>query len=173
MNAPADDTETQQFVVHVAEIRLRTDDPWDVCDVGVYPIVNGLEDAIATLSDRLDAEFDRQQETDRKRWVTRTLGGKLREVRVETVHRGGQSYFRHRIMRADNGWLDKAIVRSTPTGESSPATATTDRPGQPEHTEHHEGGDADHDQDQQNLCGSKVSHRSNVAGDQVTGASNE
>lgn len=95
----------------------------------------------------------------------------FREGRAEEP-RGGESYFRHRIMQADNGWLEPS-ARSTPTGESSTSAAATDRPSQPQHPEHHEGGDADHDQDQQDLCGSKVSHRSNVAGHQVTGAPNE
>jgi hypothetical protein len=94
-------------VVHVTEIRLRLDDPWDVCDVGVYPIVGSLEATLADVANRLEAELDRTKETDRTKHVSRTLGdGLLRKVQVETIHRGGESFFRHTITQSSNQWLD-------------------------------------------------------------------
>jgi hypothetical protein len=95
------------WVAHLAEIRLRGDDEWSVCDIGVYPVEGSVAATVASLSDRLDSELDGCGEVDRKRWTTRTLDGALRAVRVETVHNDGESFFRHTIKAASNDWLDK------------------------------------------------------------------
>jgi len=96
-----------RIVVHVTEIKLRGDDQWSLCDVGVYPVTESRASTVASLAERLDTELDRQGEIDRNRWVTRTLGGELREVRVEHNHHEGESHFRHTIKAADNTWLDR------------------------------------------------------------------